>query len=108
MDLIVFFLSLLFICFFRFNIYRLFRMKALVQVCKFKIFDGSELNERFANESLFSVIAQMAPKLDETLMFCLFQYETRPCSAWFVETFTEDGLCYAFNAQNSHEIYTNE
>lgn len=83
-------------------------MKALVHVCKFKILNPLELDERFANESLFSLIAQMAPKLDDTLMFCLFQYETGACSNWFVETFTEDGLCFAFNTQNSHEIYTNE
>lgn len=83
-------------------------MKALIHICRFVLSDWMELDDQFASDSIFADIEDMAPSLDRTFFGCMWQYEESPCSDLFVPTFTEEGLCFAFNAQNSNEIYTSE
>lgn len=59
----------------------------------------------FLNESIYSTIIDIAPDLDDTIDRCLWKYNVISCSE-FSAVFSEDGLCFTFNALNSHEIFT--
>lgn len=83
-------------------------MRALAHICQFALLDSVAFQEPFTNGSIYSIIEQMAPTLNDTLLGCMWQYSLGRCSDLFVPILTEEGVCFAFNALNSHEIYTTE
>lgn len=71
--------------------------------------DIFEFRSKFANDSIYSTIKDIAPAFNETLGFCSSPVESdSTCPKLFTLVWTGNGLCYAFNALNSHEIYTEE
>lgn len=63
-----------------------------------------------ANASIFETFEEMAPILNETLRVCALKDDDSDdtCSRIFVPISTEEGLCFAFNALNSAETYTDK
>ncbi|XP_031639854.1 uncharacterized protein LOC116351846 [Contarinia nasturtii] len=66
---------------------------------------GGELNE-FANETVYDSMQEIAP--DDIVSFCWWRMLNFKGSEMFTPILTEEGLCFAFNALSSHEIYTKE
>lgn len=65
--------------------------------------------ETFATESIYQMLRRMALQPSEMLTSFQWQYkEELTRSEFFVPILTENGLCFTFNALNSHEIYTEE
>lgn len=50
----------------------------------------------------------MAPSINDIMKKCFWKLEKVSCSDLFVPVFTSHGLCFAFNALNSEEIYTDK
>lgn len=51
----------------------------------------------------------IAPTFNDTMIVCKWNDDKQvPCSKFIVPVFTNEGLCFAFNALNSHEVYTDE
>lgn len=65
-------------------------------------------NEHFVNSSVFDLIEEMAPYLNDTVIECKWPYDGDTCSEIFVPVLTEEGLCFAFNILNSGDIYTDK
>lgn len=85
--------------------HRLTRMQALVHICEY-LPRRYEFYDNFTDDWIYDVIADIAPPHLETWFHCKWQEQYDPeCS---VPVFTEEGLCFAFNGINSHEIYTDE
>lgn len=83
-------------------------MEVLAHICRFYGPVHDHLKDSFLNESIYDIIGDMAPKFDDTLSNCKWRNKERRCQELFKPVFTERGLCFAFNALNSHEIFTNE
>lgn len=83
-------------------------MEALTHICRFSPNLYNHLENSFVNDSIYHLIEDMAPSLNETLTYCAWKDVEYPCSELFKPVFTEQGLCFAFNALNSNEIFTNE
>lgn len=65
--------------------------------------------DNFTDDTIYDVIQEMAPILTETIL--AFKWKDLVefgRSEFIVPILTESGLCFTFNALNSHEIYTNE
>lgn len=62
----------------------------------------------FFDESIYDVIENMAPKLDDVMYKCRWRQKEIKCSDIISPVINSYGLCFAFNAPNSHDIYTDE
>lgn len=83
-------------------------MKVLVHMCNDLHESFINTNDTFANVSMFNVIEDMAPSLNETLINCNWPYQGDSCDELFVPSVTEEGLCFVFNALNSVDVYTDK
>lgn len=83
-------------------------MEVIAHICRFYKPVHGHLKDSFLNESMYQIMRDMAPTCDVTLSYCLWRNSVRPCHELFKPVFTERGYCFAFNALNSHEMYTNE
>lgn len=81
-------------------------MKALSHVCKLGWIHFADPKDKYTNESIYDTIKDVALSLDDTIGFCMWQYKMGKCKEYFVPVLTEEGLCFAFNALNSREIFT--
>lgn len=103
-------INLYFVIIFHENVHicRWIRVDTLIQFCPFFRNDAVQIGTKFVNESIYDVITDMAPNFDYVMLSCRWHYQFESCSKHFVPLLTEDGLCFAFNALNSHEVYTKE
>lgn len=63
--------------------------------------------DEFTNESIYNILQSIAPNPALFEHACWWQRKQwKGCPV--APTFTEEGLCSAFNIQNSHEMYTDE
>lgn len=92
------------------NCFRLSRLEALDHICHFS--QSQSRNEHFGNkylnETIFDRIQELAPTLSDSLSYCSWKAQRVECTDLFKPILTEHGLCFTFNALNSHEIYTEE
>lgn len=83
------------------------RLNALTHICPI-LPHLITWNDSFTDESIYDTIQNIAPYLHPSETRCLWTRYLKPCSELFVPVLTEDGICFTFNALNSHEIYTDE
>ncbi|KAG4070571.1 hypothetical protein HA402_011958 [Bradysia odoriphaga] len=81
------------------------RAKALAHVCT-HFNEFVDENDDFTDGSVFDVIKDIAPVFNETISTCEWHYHDISCEKWFVPILTEEGHCFAFNALNSIDVYT--
>lgn len=92
---------------------RLARLDAFGLVCGKKDGDYFKFRDKFSNSSIYDVIKDLAPNFNDTMGFCsspleIGEIKFYSCSNHLTPVLTEDGLCYAFNGINSHEMFTDE
>lgn len=90
--------------------FRLKFMKVAAQTCD--EWFGSEMrkhfDDNFTDSSFLSDIAQMAPTLEDTMVYCkLFNWVSN-CSEIVFPIYTTEGLCFTFNSMNINDILTDE
>lgn len=98
-----------FICIYS-NLFRSNRIRALPHICENLFSKFYDFDEQFVNASVFDMIEEMAPTLNDTFRKCRWKNvgNVSTCSDLFVPILTEKGLCFSFNALNWNEIYTDK
>lgn len=67
-----------------------------------------EFKDNFTSESIYNIIEDMAPDFDTIMKECWWQQKKINCSEYISTVFTQEGLCFAFNALNSYDLFTDE
>lgn len=67
-----------------------------------------ENEKKYTSESIYDVVEDMALTLDDVVHKCWWQGKEIDCAKHLMPVFNEEGLCFTFNALNSHEVYRNE
>lgn len=83
------------------------KLNALAHVCPY-LRHRIKSSEDFVNESIYETIQDVSPKLPDLIQFCSQEYLNIKCSEIVKPVFSDEGLCFTFNALNSHDIYTDE
>lgn len=85
-------------------------MKVATQFCENRIASSilEMFPDEFADDSILSIIKEMAPQLNDTIVMCRVFDLDRECSDIFFPIFTEVGLCYTFNVLNMNDLLTDE
>ncbi|XP_055308679.1 pickpocket protein 28-like isoform X2 [Sitodiplosis mosellana] len=83
------------------------RINALAHICP-RLSDSIEYTDNLTTDAIYDTIQDIAPRMIQSEMRCVWQVQWKKCSKLFVPTLTEEGLCFAFNALNVHDIYTDD
>lgn len=83
-------------------------MDALVHICDFEFPESVHFPDKFVNESIYTTLREMGPLFNNTLYSCYWKNEGDDCSDLFAPILTGEGLCFAFNALNSKDTFTEE
>lgn len=86
-------------------------MRALSHICPFPEYKNVlsfNFGDEFTNESIYSVIQDIALSLNDTIEECTWKNKPTDCSKLFAPVMTDEGLCFAYNALNSRELYTEQ
>lgn len=85
-------------------------MKIINQICdegrQAHVFDF--FPDDYSDPNILSIISSVAPKFEDTMVFCKLYDKWTSCDQFLFPTITEEGLCYTFNALSLKELATNE
>lgn len=85
------------------------RIQSLVHICRILAQNVKFKSDDFSNGSIYDVLMDIAPTFDDTIIACKWHdFEECGCPAYIVPVLTNYGVCFAFNALNSYDIYTEE
>lgn len=85
-------------------------MNAVIQICEQKYVDdiNYDIFQNFSDNSIIDILREIAPKYVDSVLHCTWLYGSEECSHVFEPIITEEGICFAFNALNSRDVYTDE
>lgn len=78
-------------------------MESVGLICDF----ATKKMSNFTDDSVYDTIQEIAPDLNDVVAWCIWKEEDL-CIFSLSSVITAEGLCFAFNALNSNEIYTEE
>lgn len=85
-------------------------MEVALEICD--PFLSSEILNLFSGDYLdvsnVKRFLDLAPTIEDILVFCRFRDKTTNCSDLFDPIVTEDGLCYTFNTLNAIDVVSDE
>lgn len=85
------------------------RLDALAHTCIFlRNVPTRNFQQFYSDDSIYDTIEGVAPDLDYVIKECRWKGKSFKCSDQFTSIFTQWGLCFTFNALNSHDVYTNK
>lgn len=94
-------------CVFFLNFFRTTQINILAHVCP-ALGNRVKYKNDFVSESIYNVIVDMAPNFEYTMQKCWWKQQEIKCSEYFSPVLIHQGLCFSFNALNSHEMYRDE
>lgn len=83
----------------------LHRFEAFSQICERHLLEGKQLESGLQPEDIVPLLRSIAIPSNETIFQCMWRSSHVPCSEYFSEIFTEEGLCSTFNMLDSSDIY---
>lgn len=86
-------------------VYRSFLWQILENVCPFRAIYRLPTRYHFFDDSFYFILAELFPFFHEIISECNWNKLSLPCAKLFQPVWYKEGLCYSFNALNSHEMY---
>lgn len=67
-------------------------------------FPQSDFWDEYLESSLMKEVFEMAPMIEDTLVFCKFRDEFFKCDKLFTPLLTRNGVCYSFNILSNQDL----
>lgn len=83
-------------------------MKALAHICPMLVPNHISVGDHISDDRIYDLIQDMAITSADLFSYSLWQSNYNQSVLSFTPLLTEEGICFAFNDLNSHEIYTNQ
>uniref|UniRef100_A0A1B0AX56 Uncharacterized protein n=1 Tax=Glossina palpalis gambiensis TaxID=67801 RepID=A0A1B0AX56_9MUSC len=77
----------------------------LLHICNTQIIDEGIPVLYPQHVDYFAVLDRMAPSFDAMFTFCKWFNVFGDCKGLFIETYTEEGVCFTFNGLNNTDLY---